>query len=67
MILLADSEGPDQTVRILSLIWAFDDSICPKTRFRIARLKFSTIYGKGGNFCESLLCFPVYQSPSEKV
>ena len=36
MILLADSEGPDQTARMRSLIWAFAVCICPKARFRIA-------------------------------
>ena len=33
MILLAGSEGPGQTARPRSLIWAF----CPKTYFRVAR------------------------------
>ena len=37
MILLADSEGPDQTAHPRSLIWAFTVRICPKTCFRIAR------------------------------
>ena len=36
-ILLTDSEGPDQTARLRSLIWTFAVRICPKTRFRIAR------------------------------
>ena len=36
MILLADSEGPDQTARMRSLIWAFTVRICPTTHFRIA-------------------------------
>ena len=39
MILLADSEGPDQTARMRSLIWAFAVRICPNTRFPIARHK----------------------------
>ena len=33
MILLADSEGPDQTARLRSLIWAFAAHICSKTTF----------------------------------
>ena len=36
MILLADSEGPDQTVRMRSLIWAFAVRICLKTYFHMA-------------------------------
>ena len=34
MILLADSEGPDQTARMRRLIWAFAVRKCPKARFR---------------------------------
>ena len=41
MVLLADSEGPDQTVRMCRLIWAFDIRISPKTYFRIARLSYN--------------------------
>ena len=37
MILLADSEGPDQTARMRRLIWAFAVCICPKTGFHMAR------------------------------
>ena len=37
MILLADSEGPDQTARMRSLIWAFAVRIYLKTRFRMTR------------------------------
>ena len=36
MILLANSEGPDQTARMRRLIWAFAVRVCPKTRFRMA-------------------------------
>ena len=36
MILLADSEGPDQTARMRRLIWAFAVRICQKTRLRMA-------------------------------
>ena len=36
MILLADSEGPDQTARMRRLIWAFAVRICSKTHFRMA-------------------------------
>ena len=35
--MLADGEGPEQTARMGSLIWAFAVRICPKTRFRMAR------------------------------
>ena len=41
MILLADSEGPDQTARMRRLIWAFAVRICPETRFRMARPIYS--------------------------
>ena len=37
MILLADSEGPDKTECMISLISAFPVCICPKTCFRMAR------------------------------
>ena len=37
MILLVDSEGPDQTARMHSLIWAFAVRIRSTTRFRMAR------------------------------
>ena len=37
MLLLEDSESPDQTARMRSLIWAFAVHIWSKTRFRIAR------------------------------
>ena len=37
MILLADSEGPDQTARMRRLIWAFAVRILPKVCFRMAR------------------------------
>ena len=40
MILLSDSEGPDQTARMRRLIWAFAVRIYPKTRFRTARPKY---------------------------
>ena len=33
VILLADSEGPDQTARMRSLIWAFAVRKCPKHVF----------------------------------
>ena len=36
MILLADSEGPDQTARMCSLICAFNVRIRPKTTFCMA-------------------------------
>ena len=41
MILLADSEGPDQTARMRRLIRAFAARICPKNSFRMARPKGS--------------------------
>ena len=37
MILLADSEGPDQTARMRRLIWAFAVRICLKTCLRMTR------------------------------
>ena len=37
MILLADSEGPDQTARKRSLILGFTVPICAQTRFRMVR------------------------------
>ena len=37
MVLLADSDGPDQTARMRSLIWAFAVCIRPSTRFRKGR------------------------------
>ena len=40
MILLADSEGPDQTARMRSLIWAFAVRMCPNTYFRMALSKW---------------------------
>ena len=39
MILLADSEGPDQTARMRRLIWAFAFRICPKTRLCMTQPK----------------------------
>ena len=35
--MLADSEGPDKTARMRSLIWDFAVCIYAKTRFRMAR------------------------------
>ena len=37
MILAAGSEGPDQTARMRSLIWAFADRVCQEPHFRLAR------------------------------
>ena len=37
MILLADSEGPDQTVWMWELIWALAACICSKTGFPMAQ------------------------------
>ena len=37
MILLADSEGPDQTAQMRKLIWAFSVRLYPKTRLSMAR------------------------------
>ena len=37
MILLADTEVPDQTARMRALISAFAVRICPKTNFRMAQ------------------------------
>ena len=33
MILLADSESPDQPAHLRRLIWTFAVRVCPKTRF----------------------------------
>ena len=38
MILLADSEGLDQTAQMRRLIWAVDVHLYPKTRFRMMRV-----------------------------
>ena len=38
MILLADSEGPDETAHMRSLIWAFAVRLCLKTYIRMAWL-----------------------------
>ena len=38
-----DSEGPDQTARLRSLIGAFLVRICPKTRFPMTRLISHTV------------------------
>ena len=44
MILLADSEGPDQTARTRSMIWAYAVHICPKTfSHGTARLSLKTV------------------------
>ena len=37
---LTDSKGPDQSVQMRRLIWAFAVHICPKTRFRMHRFSF---------------------------
>ena len=42
MIRLAESEGPDQTTPMRSLIWAFAVRTCPKTRFRMARPNYKS-------------------------
>ena len=41
MILLADSEGPDQTVGMCRLIWDFAVSICPKPHFGLMQPTYS--------------------------
>ena len=43
MILLADSNGPDQTARMRRLIWAFALRIYPKTRVRMMRATYSFV------------------------
>ena len=40
MILLVDSEGPDQTVGMRRLIWAFSVPICSKDTFHMVWLKW---------------------------
>ena len=37
MILLMDTEGPDQNMRMRMMIWDFTVHIRPKTRFRLAQ------------------------------
>ena len=37
MILLADSEDPEQIARMQGLIWTFTVRVYPKTRFYMAR------------------------------
>ena len=37
MILLADSEGPDETARMRSLIWTFAGRVYQKTHFGMTR------------------------------
>ena len=44
IILLADSRGPDQTLQMHRLIWAFAVCICPKTRFCMAPPTFKSEY-----------------------
>ena len=46
VILLAKSEGPDQTARMRRLVWAFAVRICLKTCFRMSRpiLYLRTMY-----------------------
>ena len=54
MILLADSEGSDQTVWICRLIWAFAVGICPKTCFRFGVANFM-FYDVKDSSCGMLL------------
>ena len=51
MILLADSEGPDQTARMRRLIRASALHICPKTRFSMGRSKHNIDSLKKANIC----------------
>ena len=51
MILVADSEGHDQTARMRSLILAFAVRICPKTRLRKARPIESSLSRHGKLWC----------------
>ena len=44
MILFAESECPDQTVRMRRLIWAFAVRICPNTCFPMARPMYMYMY-----------------------
>ena len=45
MILLADSEGPDQSARMRRLIWAFAVRIYPKACVPMAHPKYNLHYG----------------------
>ena len=50
MILLADSEGPDQTVRMRRLIWSFAVRMCRKTfSHRAAKIRFSILWSNSTN------------------
>ena len=46
MILLVDSEGPDQIAPMCRLILAFAVGICPKTHFHMTRLIYKTFHLK---------------------
>ena len=43
MILLADSEGPDQTARMRRLIWAFATLIMPEKTFLHGAVPMNTV------------------------
>ena len=43
MILLADTEGPDETARMHRLIWELAVLIWPKTRFALRKHTYSNI------------------------
>ena len=50
MILLEDSEGPDQTAWIYKLIWAFTILICQRTHFPMAQAIYAQFNQDFANF-----------------
>ena len=60
MILLADSEGPDQTVRMHRLIWAFTDvCLCLKTCFHmVAKISLCLMQMPEGIYSHADLIWP---------
>ena len=63
MILLADSEGPDQAVRMRRLIWALAVRICQKTRFRRARSKEFLLHMRTANVPPRITCRSMSADP----
>ena len=70
MIMSADSEGTDQTVRMHRLIWTFALRICPETRIRLPMPKWynntlSFINDKRDNF--DFVNFPVWDGDAPRA
>ena len=66
MILLVDSEGPDQTVRIW-LIWVNALRIFQKTRFRMARPVWWTTLENGSYVIKGNVNWLAYSSIPNKT